>query len=71
MSELAKKVIDEITPLIVSTQAELRPEYIECAVCLLVSAMRGAAGDDYVRGFLEAALADLDKPATAFVKSVH
>lgn len=68
---LVKKVIDDLTPLIVATQAEHRTEYIEVSVCLLVSAMRGAAGDDYVRGFLGAALADLDKPATVFVKPVH
>lgn len=59
----AKAVIDEIGPLIMARPTAERADYCEMAVCVLISAMRAAAGDEYVRGFLEAALADLDKPS--------
>lgn len=64
--DTAKSVISDLTPLILATPVNQRADYIEQAVCLLLAAMRGAAGDEYVRGFLTAALVDLDQPAARY-----
>lgn len=64
----AAKVINEFyARAMVIPEAE-RAYYIEMTVCMGIAMMRGGAGDEYVRGFLEAALADLDKPTDTFVK---
>ena len=64
----AAKVIDEFCAHVMLVPEAERAAYIEITVCMEVAMMRGGAGDEYVRGFLKGALADLDKPADTFVK---
>lgn len=42
-------------------------DFIEMTVCACIGLMRGGAGDEYVRGFLQGALADLDKPSVTYI----
>ncbi|XKE45719.1 hypothetical protein LG302_00840 [Halomonas organivorans] len=42
--------------------------YLEALVIVAVGGMRGCQGDAMVRGFLEAALHDLEKPGQAYIK---
>lgn len=42
-------------------------DFTEMTVCACIGLMRGGAGDEYVRGFLQGALADLDKPSATYV----
>ena len=67
----ASKVINDFSALILETPVKDRADYIEAVVCMGIAAMRGGAGDEYVRGFLEAALADLDKPYDTFVRNLQ
>ena len=71
MSNIAGKVIDDIGTLVIQTPVADRADYIEGVVVLGISMMRGGGGDEYVRGFLEAALADLDKPSDIFVRNLQ
>lgn len=64
----AAKVLNEFGARITSIPAIDRPDYIECTVCMGIALMRGGGGDEYVRGFLNAALADLDKPSETFMQ---
>jgi hypothetical protein len=67
----AKQVVEDMTALILAVPAAQRVDYIEQSVCLLIAAMRGAAGDEYVRGFLDAARADIDQPAARYEMARH
>ena len=71
MRNIASKVIDDIGTLVMQSPVKERADYIEGVVCLGIAMMRGGGGDEYVRGFLEAALADLDNPAETFVRNSH
>jgi hypothetical protein len=41
--------------------------YLETVAIIAIGGIRGQHGDEYARGFLEAALGDLDKPSQTFV----
>lgn len=58
---IADAVISDFGGKVNSLPASQRIDYIECTLCMCIELMR-SAGDEYVRGFLEGALADLDKP---------
>ena len=63
------KVLSDIGTLVMQTPVKVRADYIEGVVVLGIALMRGAGGDEFVRGFLEAALADLDLPSEVYTKS--
>ncbi len=65
----AAKVIDEFCARVMVIPETERANYIEMTVCMGVAMMRGGAGDEYVRDFLQGALADLDKPSETFQKA--
>lgn len=69
-SNTAAKVLEEFGGLLMKAKDSERADYTEIAVCMGISMMRAGAGDQYVRGFLEGALADLDKPSETFEKPV-
>lgn len=65
------KVIAELGALIQACPVEIRADYIELSLCMLIALMRGAVGDEYVSGFLKSALADLDGPSVTYQLSRH
>ncbi|WP_349782367.1 hypothetical protein [Xanthomonas arboricola] len=46
-------------------------EYLEMLGCAAVNFMRAQFGDDYVRGWLEHALSDVDHPAMIELRKSH
>jgi len=67
--KIAAKVLKELGEKVTSLPVKERADYIECTVCMCIGLMRGGGGDEYVRGFLESAIADLDKPSQTFTKA--
>jgi hypothetical protein len=42
-------------------------DFVEITACACIGMMRAMNGDDYVRGFLDGAIKDLDKPSDTYV----
>lgn len=47
---------------------DAQAQFMQMTATLCICAMRGTFGEEFCRGFLTTALADLEQPATTFVR---
>lgn len=53
--------VKELLERILQMPVDQRIDFLEMLVCAGIHFMRGGSGDEYVRGYLEHALSDLEK----------
>ncbi len=57
-----RHVLDAIEAAVRPLPTSHRPEFITAMVTVCLAMIRDGEGDEFLRGYLEAALADLDVP---------
>lgn len=64
--DLIQEAFDRVFERGTEMTVEQFATYLRCVSTIAIAGMRGHQGDDFTKGFLEAALKDLEAPSLAY-----